>query len=508
LWIPIRQLPKSRILVCNMQMKRTSDDRADHFRRSKGLLKAGTVGLGLALLAVLLIVVGQLPQIDLDYQPFSSSHLLIALLFLILAGAAFLRGARKPDWDALSPFRLFYSLWFGAIALCWIQLADVNEPFTLKLWVTLAVGLGGFGLGGWLERLRVQSARRLSLEEMRRAWSLNWDRSRALFGLTALFAICSGALIYEYYTSGFLPLTSDSPEWARAAFAVNPFVHRFSLTFYLLMAFAYMGYTFLKHFKPLYLALSVICYVVVTLLTVRLLLLIGFVMIVTFYNYFKHRLSPKWVILALLLGYPASKFAVDAVRFYSPSARLGYEKVLYKAAFPKRFWLFAPDYLYITGTMVGMQELLETVPDKHPYSHGFFLSYPLRAVFAREGKSGAERISALVGARSRARFGFAFVVTSYLGEPYADFGVPGVLLFSLFFGWLSVWAYERLRRSPTFVNSYLYSQLAFALIISVYASYLVLIDFYWCMALGFILHLVARKNVVTGHGANPVASVT
>lgn len=36
------------------------------------------------------------------------------------------------------------------------------------LWAVLAVGLCGFGLGGWVESARVQSTPRLSLEEMRR----------------------------------------------------------------------------------------------------------------------------------------------------------------------------------------------------------------------------------------------------------------------------------------------------------------------------------------------------
>src|SRR6266851_2227190 len=52
----------------------------------------------------------------------------LSALFLSLACFVFLRGFRSPDWDAFSPLRLFYTLWFGLLALGCLQLTTAEAP--------------------------------------------------------------------------------------------------------------------------------------------------------------------------------------------------------------------------------------------------------------------------------------------------------------------------------------------------------------------------------------------
>ena len=470
--------------------------RAHPWRTPKTCFTGLGLGLGIALFAVLIMIFASYPRIDWEAQPFLHHHYIVGIVLLGLAAYVLLYGAKDPSWDALSPFRLFYLVWFTTLGLSWLQLASVNQPFTLKMWLVLVLGLGGFWLGGRLEQARVASIPRPSLEALRKAWSLNWSRSRALFAITALFALCLGALIYEYKTLGFLPLTSEDPAWGKANFSANPFIQRFTVSFYILLAFAYFGYAFLKHLKTWYLSLMLISFAVMTLLSARSQLLIGLVTVVVFYHFCKKALSPKLMVLLLLVGYPASKLAVDVGRYYAAQTREGYEDMLYGMGFPKQLYVFAPDYLYVTGTMISLQELLDVVPDERAFFHGYYMSYPVRAFLMSGGKRkpSETRIPELLWDRTVRKYGFPWVVPSFLGEPYADFGMPGVFLLALCFGWFSVWAYERMRRKPAFWNVFLYSQLAFAIVSSFYSGAFVLMEFYWCLGLGCSIHLIAREG--------------
>jgi oligosaccharide repeat unit polymerase len=88
-----------------------------------------------------------------------------------------------------------------------------------------------------------------------------------------------------------------------------------------------------------------------------------------------------------------------------------------------------------------------------------------------------------------------------MGVPYADFGIPGVFLFSCFFGWLSARVYEALRRQPSFWMAFLYSQITFAIMLSIYANYLTLFDLYWNLAvIGLVHHLVSNRSKLVNQG--------
>lgn len=86
------------------------------------------------------------------------------------------------------------------------------------------------------------------------------------------------------------------------------------------------------------------------------------------------------------------------------------------------------------------------------------------------------------------------VTTAYMGVPYADFGIPGVFIFSLFFGWLSSWSYERLRTEPSFWRAFVYAEVSFAVVISIYANYLTLFDLYWNLLIVALINHWATKG--------------
>jgi oligosaccharide repeat unit polymerase len=78
-----------------------------------------------------------------------------------------------------------------------------------------------------------------------------------------------------------------------------------------------------------------------------------------------------------------------------------------------------------------------------------------------------------------------------MGVPYADFGIPGVFLFSCLFGLVSVRVYDSMRRQPSFWRVFLYSGISFAIMLSIYGNYLTLFDLYWNIALVGLIHRLA-----------------
>src|SRR5712692_4246994 len=65
-------------------------------------------------------------------RPFSSDYGVLSGIFLLLAAFVFLRGCRNPEWDAFSPVRFYYTLWFILLTLGCLRLTTVDLPFTWR----------------------------------------------------------------------------------------------------------------------------------------------------------------------------------------------------------------------------------------------------------------------------------------------------------------------------------------------------------------------------------------
>jgi oligosaccharide repeat unit polymerase len=169
--------------------------------------------------------------------------------------------------------------------------------------------------------------------------------------------------------------------------------------------------------------------------------------------------------------------------------------MLDKLEFPENVRFFAPDYLYFSSTLQTLDNLTHIVPDEIGYSHGWYIGYPVRVFWTpRQGEGFRGRLDDLFWERSADWSPFPAVTASYMGWPYADFGIPGVFVFSALFGWLAVYVYRRLRERPTLWRVFLYSQISFAIVLSVYSSYLTLFDVYWNIAVVGLLHRFASDR--------------
>jgi hypothetical protein len=216
-------------------------------------------------------------------------------------------------------------------------------------------------------------------------------------------------------------------------------------------------------------------------------------MAIVLFHYGRRRLTPIVILLVVSIAYPAAKVAVDVRRFYDNPA---FDKILDKIDFPEKMRILAPDYLYFGMTLQTLDNLTHLVPKEISYSYGWYLGYPIRVFWTpREGEGFRGRLDDLFWERSMDWSPVQSVTTAYMGVPYADFGIPGVLLFSFFFGWLSSWCYEQFRTEPSFWRAFLYAEVSFAIVISIYANYLTLFDLYWNLLIVGLINRWAFKGM-------------
>ncbi len=398
-------------------------------------------------------------------------------LFLAAAGFTFLWGVRSADWDAFQPLRLFFSVWFALLGLSLLRVTTVERPFTLKTTIVILSGLGGFFLGAlWARRGKPSYVCRA--EDMPSAWKLDWQPRSLLLVTLGLAAISSLAFFIEYLHAGWVPLFSDDPNWARFNFAYNSYVQRFAVSAYIVPILAYLGFVHVKKNRALYFVLALLGATIMNLMTARMFLAEALWAAMLLFHYGRRRFKPMWLLMVVLIVYPLAKIATDVARFQNNPAFLA---VLDNIDFPESARIFAPDYLYAAMNLQVLQYETEIVPSEESYSYGWYTAYPLRVFFTpKTGTGFRDRLDDLFWDRAPEWFGgYYAVVTTYLGVPYKDFGIPGVAIFSVIFGWLAMHTYVKMRTQPSFWHVFVYSQLAFALVHSSYSCFLSSFDFYW-----------------------------
>jgi hypothetical protein len=456
--------------------------------------------LSALILAVLISVIFfGAANLQWDTRLLPNDHGWLSSIFLLLALCTFLHGCWTSEWDGFSPRRLYYSAWFALLALGCLRLTTAEPPFTVRFWVVVASGLLGFFLGGRLAQGHIPGNYRIALEKLKEYWEVRWQPSRALFLAGFLFGASFLAFIYSYLHAGMLPLLADDPNWARFNFGVNSYVQRFVISFYLIIFLGYVGIVHLRKYRVAFLTMSVLSFAVITLLTARVFLVSAIWMVIILFHYGRRRMTPRVALSVVLIAYPLAKVAVDVKRFYEDPT---FNRILDQIDFPQKLRLFGPDYIYFSATLQTLDNLTHMIPGELKYTHGWYIGYPVRVFWtSRQGEGFRGRLDDLFWERSRDWSPFPSVTATYLGWPYADFGIPGVFGYSLIFGWISLRVYESMRKEPTFWRVFLYSQLSFAIVLSLYSSYLTLFDVYWnLLVVGLFDRLASNPKKLANEG--------
>ncbi|MGH7973353.1 MAG: oligosaccharide repeat unit polymerase, partial [Limisphaerales bacterium] len=299
-----------------------------------------------------------------------------------------------------------------------------------------------------------------------------------------IFALSFGALAYTIYVFGSVPILSGNIEWARNTFAVNSYIQRLLLTLYVAAPIAVAYWLRFRRWTGLLGTMVVGAIAAFFVMASFYFILVIIVVSAVLYRYVAPRLDWRRMAAILLIAVVA-KLAVDTFRFI----RSGYFVQLTAGQdFPAVLAPFESDYFYLVMNLQVLQHLAEATPSIFPYQDGYYLSYPVRALFESSAAGrGRGKLSDALWQPSEEWFGFNSVTASCFGEPLEDFGLLGVWAWALGFGFCAAAAYARMRRRPSWLMVFIVAQFTLAILVSFFANVFALFDVYWAIAvaLGF-----------------------
>ncbi len=424
-------------------MTQTASDRGTGATTSTALVPL-IVSTGLMIiLFCCLVIVSFVESFDLSW---------VSTLLLATASICFLAVKLGPDFDLFHPTRLFGFLWCLCLALCAIRLLPMISEWNALMWVCVLTALVSFTLGAYL------AERRCGMEQISPGLATEvkvfqgiWLPERLTLIVSTFCILAGGAVLaYEYHLIGAIPIFADDVDFMRTQlFGVagqgNPiFDTLFIKTIHFFVEFikygVFFAFVIMVQRRPktrTVLAVSGILFLFGTLIYIsqagRMFLIDILVTCVVLFHYLRRRirfaeLMAALLILFLLLGLAGSL----RTRTGTTSALI--DRIRSDSGLPEgQFWDgIGFGYLTLTESFEVFYRLTTDLRNTTKPAEGF-LFYSVHRIIPRANLQ---------------EFAFnlysgLFVTPTYMGEFYADFGVPGILLGSLALGLLYGWVYVR-----------------------------------------------------------------
>lgn len=320
-----------------------------------------------------------------------------------------------------------------------LLIIDFGEP-AIRLAFLVAVGIACSALGGlaarrWLRHDPVREKRAFQAKE-----ALSWFASETFFTMTvyAFILLGMGAVMLFFFRAG-VPLLSSDVAVARV------------------VAPREGGYLSVR-FMRLYLPLLLMIYVVGRRKMVKenrllaaftvLFLLVAF----TLFGYRGYVLNFFLLPFMLLLAYHrVSKRTVTILGLAGFASAFAVTGILYQESHLSSLWNIISERIFLAEVFEGLGPIVYLLVPKVGFLHGQGFLMDIPAVLSRVGigPPGIENFSQYL---TRFTLGYNFYETSsaptLIGEAYANFGYPGVVVIMFLFGFLLQSLYIRTLRGP------------------------------------------------------------
>jgi len=423
--------------------------------------------------------------------------LIVSLVLSAIFIVSYFRGQNK-----FSPDKLFFALWFLAIAISQLRLSPNEQPWSLKFWLLLIIFFLLFGLIFKFFFKKFHQKLPLILPDFKE----NFSRYFVIFlGFLTLAAVAVNA--YILWKFGTLPILSSRPDSFR--FVINRKVFGLweyiallprlviPFSFYYLMAQKTRGWV-----KWLLIANIIVGLVILSAYVSRLVLI--FPILLCYFSYlmfnlksfnFKKFLGASLVAVALVLilstTIPAFRQSISYHDYVDPNAQsdpFAYIVALSGLHFPPALNFLAP--LYIIPTF-NLQALMRAV-DFYHLNNFYWGKYSLTAL------APFFKLTNLTDWLVKIPFTDIFlswwVTATYLFSWWADFGYFGLALAALFLGLILALAYAWAIKKPQFLSIMIFAYLSFAVIMTIYTNYFQRSEVYLDLVLIFIAALILRKK--------------
>lgn len=446
-----------------------------------------------------LITLPLLGTLILAAAAFLSFWSLLALSLLLFAGVTgFAFGVRLNRLDIFSPYFMFPLLWTACVVVGSKIISIEQVPWNDTVWISSIGALISYLLGLLAAEWYLMG---FSPPEPERSHYLAgiWNGQKMFLVMLAWQIIAFACMMYEFknYVGG-IPLFNRSWELVRL---YNPggylarLIHLFGYSF-MLQAIVLQVYLFSqkKLFKianlPFWgmLLFALGC---AALWGSRHTIFIPIAAGVVAFHYLHHRLRITHLIL---LGIGGALF-IGAVGFvrkitYFEQRDVEYEEVLQEIGYSARFPVLDQIHNTVAMNFETYRQLTVTFPDFQPYRYGKQIFFPFYSLLP--GKQ--ETLGEIQNRVWNTGF-YGNLTSTYMGVPYVDFGVPGVLVFTLLVAFFIRLLYFRMKNYPTTFNVMLFSYFCYHLILMPYDNTFTKLNLFFDLIILWGVNMLVREYV-------------
>jgi len=354
--------------------------------------------------------------------------------------------------DVFAPFIGFPVFFLFGYLLAIMRLSEEIKPFSQLFHLLIIASILSYLTGCHIGKL----IHRMAFKQMNINAKLWNDQRRVEIGekkininllIVVLFLISFSFLIYEYYMFGAIPLFSLEIETVRIDFSKNGFIHIIALG---LLPISIILIVYLLHGRSN--AVPVLRKVIVIVLAISLLAILGLgnrgqlLIIVATVIIYRHYAFKKWTLVQMSMVFIVVFLCLSWVKYYRTLLLFGDN---YVVALEDDWGLgvlnfIQPGYLTITMNFQIFNEIILTFPGLFGTTFGKFLFNPVLTFFP------VERV--LLGNYVNEVWNSDFygaLANTYLGVPYVDFGIPGIIFIPMIMGFVNSYTYFRMLQLQT-----------------------------------------------------------
>jgi hypothetical protein len=336
----------------------------------------------------------------------------------------------------MSPLLLFPAVWVLGVALAQVPLVDLQRPWSLLVWIVVAVVPIAFVIGGVLGRSLVAS--RVAHTRAPPTAVAPSRRRRMRWALGACLVIGYAELAHQFAGAGTIPLFSSNIDAARFAQPGGPTIVLTDLLTVAVVTALAVPSRLLSRSALVELAVAAIALFGYALAGGRLLLVVALASAVIARSLRGY--VPRAVVV---FGAAVTSLALISGLFFlrtsqhpeTPFEREIYERVLPATPAPLR--PLVPLHLGVALNFEALARVVEFFPEEAPYGHGAYnaLAFDLAISQARDLGTITSQLSG------------PWVTSTVAGPLWADGGLPLVAAGMVLIGFVSTAAYTLASRT-------------------------------------------------------------
>lgn len=394
----------------------------------------------------------------------------------------------RKSGDVFSPAKVFLAVWSFCIFLAEFKFSGYQHQWSFNSWFVLISGLFFFLAGIYVAYTIFLGRTIFSINEIRsRIKIINQPSLKKLFyAIIILFILYLVAFAIEVLVEGYVPLFSPRFDRARVEFGLFGF--HLIVNFQLVIMFLNIEYLVLAkgHTREKFIVWGIffITLVSFSLLLQRFNFFFSGIMILTFL-YYGSRVLKLRNVLVMVLFFFGLLTAIQSVRLSQYASQYVY--IISKMKFSRDYAFFSEPYMYISMNLENMARAVDKLEN---YMYGFFSFDWIYALFGLK-----HWIADYFNVNPR-----EFLISGYTTYPfhwyyYLDFGLIGMLVFSLFTGLVVGICYYNMRVTAKIQWVILYSICVALMVISFFTNPLMMLTFITnFLILWFIHHFYIEPN--------------